>query len=319
MKIAKTVSVLVLSIASIAQAQDAGSNSIVPGQSIGPVSLGMSRDEVINSLNYHKASQKHTYGVEEIIFAYKSGLDGRDSVIDVLLLGGRVIQVATSDQNYKIEGGYDTGTGMDQVKAKFPGLSAKTYYFTNKSGSRTYRFYDSVDTGVAFAVQSVGAQARYLLGGFESPDFILVHQQGRPVITIWNKLRGQTQPPPQKKPRLLQRVRLTSRQRGAAQSALRALRALETAATVGLTYTDYSRRVVDAQIIVNEKLSLLPQSDLRNELQSAMREFAGARTGWETKINNSDLEFMAKLGERMMQLSWQRAMQHTRNAAALLG
>lgn len=298
---------------STAYAQVTDSNRIVPGQRIGAISLGMSRAQVMAALPYHRGVKQHTFGVEEIMFLYESGYDKRKSAVDVLLLKGNVVQIATSDQGHKVEGGYNIGTGMDQIKAKFSGLNPTNYYFTGD----TYKIYDSVNTGIAFAVQDLGPRAKEMLGSFESPEFIVVHPKGRPTIAIWNKVRADTKAPPQKKPRALQRVQLTRAQKNSAMAALNSLRRLESAVSVGLSYANYSNRVVDTQVTVDEKLRSVPQSDLKSQLQSAMASYASARHGWKMQLD-TDLELMQRMGERMMQGDWNRASQSLRNAGALI-
>ena len=316
MKILITIVLLCLCL-SKAQAQFVETSRIVPGERIGEVSLGMSRNQVMAALPYHKGSMKHTFGVEEIIFLYTSGYDSRNAIVDVLLMKDKVVQIATSDQGDKIEGGYNTGSSMAQVKTSFPELVTKTYYFTAQGGSETRKFYDDVDAGVAFAVSDLGARAREMIGNFESPDFIVVHAKGRPSIAIWNKVRAGTQAPPQKKPAPLKRVALSRSQKTNATSALNALRRLESAVRVGLTYVDYSERVVNTKVIVDEKLRSVPTSDLKSQLQSSMASFASARFGWKTSLD-TDLELMQNMGERMMQGDWNRASESLRKAEALM-
>ena len=165
---------------------------IVPAKGIGELTLGMSKAKVMDALPYHHGSKQHTFGIEEVMFLYKSAFDGRDSIVSVLFLNNKVIQIATSDGGQKIEGGYSTSTPMSQVKAKFSGLKATTYYFKEKDIDRyaKYRFYDSVDMGVAFAAVDLGERGREWVGTSESLDFIIVHSVGRPAIAIWNKVRG---------------------------------------------------------------------------------------------------------------------------------
>jgi hypothetical protein len=76
------------------------------------------------------------------------------------------------------------------------------------------------------------------------------------------------------------RVPLSIRQTDAAIAALRALRKLNAAANVGVNYQNYSAMVIDAQASVDEALTLLPDCELKTELNLAGDAYADGLTVW---------------------------------------
>ena len=312
MKIHHFIFALLLIVSTKAQAAVSDANLIVPGERIGAISLGMSRNEVIEAFPQHYAIKQHSYGVEEIVFKYKSAY-WDNATVDVLLLGGKVVQIATADKGHNTEDEYSVGSGMVTVERTFSDLAPKTYHFSPPGDSYAFRFNDSVDLGIAFVEWD-----NKLLSG--PVQFIVVHSTGRAAIGIWDKLRGQTQAPPQKKPRPLQKVRMTRKQQNAATAAMNAVRRLESATKVGLTYSDYSRRLVNTQVTVDEQLRGVPSSDFKSEVQAAMKGYGTARYWWKQSIDFSrpDSDKMSNAFESMMQDMWSASAQRTRNAEGLL-
>ena len=70
------------------------------------------------------------------------------------------------------------------------------------------------------------------------------------------------------------------------QEALDALKALRSVVQTGLDYRDYSQRVLDAKVKVDQYLSA-PASGAaeRNGIQTAMREYELARDVWDASFN----------------------------------
>jgi hypothetical protein len=78
---------------------------------------------------------------------------------------------------------------------------------------------------------------------------------------------------------------LSSKQKDAAKDALKALRKIEAATQVGVSYMQYGPLVIDAQAQVNEAMSMLPDGELKKELKAAMEAYADAGQAWEKTIN----------------------------------
>ena len=77
-------------------------------------------------------------------------------------------------------------------------------------------------------------------------------------------------------------------QKEAATEALRALKKIQAATQVGVTFFEYGPLVIEAKAIVNQASSVLPLGDLRTELELAMDAYADARAAWdETKYLRS--------------------------------
>jgi hypothetical protein len=288
---------------------------IVPGYRIGRVRLAMSRAEAVKVMPRKFVSRLHGYGVEELLSSYTSSLNGLSAKFQVLLLQGKVVQIAVDDDAYKIVGGYGSGTMVHEFKAAFPGFTSKTFY-TN-SGDTVY-FYDNISQGLSVPSTQSSREISAMIGvNWERPEFVAVHTKGQRALAIWNGERYSSKAPPPPKPRYLHKIVLSPKQRSAAQRVLRSLRRLEEVVKVGTTYSDYSNRVVDTRLVIAENIGAIPPSDLRSELAQAMDEFVNARTSWNGKFE-SDNRFIDNLNESMMQGAWQRARAHIRNAEKLL-
>lgn len=87
---------------------------------------------------------------------------------------------------------------------------------------------------------------------------------------------------------------LSSACSGTATSALTALKKIQAATEVGVSYQQYSQLVVDAKAAVNDATSNLPDGELKAELQAAMEAYVDAGEGWA----NTKTEDMPILGRR---------------------
>ncbi len=307
---------LLLAFKANAQPENPDWKSIEPGKRVGPVKLGMSKADVIAALPVHYGTRSHTFGIEELIFRHKSGLHGWDVFTDVLFKDGKAIQIVSSNEDYKISGGFSKMTNMETIKYNFPGLVTANYFFSTSPGATGVRVYDNAQQGIIFGTGS-NPKVEYLVN-MQFPDFVGVHSPGRAFIAIKEGVRGTQNAPPPPKPKLIYKVVFNPKQKKAAQSALNAIRRLETAVNVGTVYADYSRRLVDTQIAVNEGLYAVPSSDFKKEVMAAMTSYKLASSAWSLSIQSSDSELMAGIMERMRQTHWVNAAAHIRNAENLL-
>jgi hypothetical protein len=72
-----------------------------------------------------------------------------------------------------------------------------------------------------------------------------------------------------------------------AREALRALKALQSAATAGVTYPDYAPRVIDAKIQVDRYLAGKPAGAERLPISKAMDFYLLASSAWNAKVSKS--------------------------------
>jgi hypothetical protein len=292
---------------------------LVPSQRMGFAILGQSRAEYVDSLRANFVDAKitaknHAYGVEEIIARYKNDAPGIDVQFEVLLQNGRIVQVSASDQQFNVEGGYNTGTQTSQFQAHFLGMKSTKYYFSVEPGALSTTILDQVEEGLTLAEEDLGEKAAYLSGGSRYPSFLTVHNKNRPYIPIWDGARGSTKQTPPKPPPALKPIKLTGVKLKSAQKALRAIKKLRTVIEVGTTYNDYSNRVVDAALEVNEGLASVPQSDFRKEVKEAMEAFKNARDSWNTARENN----VMGIAERLRDVFWDKAIKHVSKAEKLL-
>ena len=134
------------------QSAEANDWMVVPGQRMGFAVLGQSRAEYVEALRANFVDVKitatnHTYGIEEITARYKNRAPGIDVQFQVLLQSDRVVQISTSDQQFKVEGGYNTGTQISGFRARFSGMKSAKYYFSAEPGAAATTIFDQVEEG----------------------------------------------------------------------------------------------------------------------------------------------------------------------------
>lgn len=287
---------------------------IVPGSRIGTLKLGMTRGQVLSTFPYHRSVVQHSFGVEEISFFY-TNFNEQYAIISALLMKGKVVQIATDDKKYSASGGFNTGTPMGEWMAKYRGGKTRTYYF----GREKTTLYCNASYGLTLSVSQSSREFSSMMGSrWVFPRFVAVHWPNQLAIPIWNKQRGVTSAPPRIRERQPVRVNLNARQRRAAQNTLRALKRLESVVNFGTTYSDYSQRLVNTKVTFDENVWLIPNSDLKSALTSAMNNYASARSSWSSKIDNAEMDMISNLSESLMQRSWSSAARDLRVAEQLL-
>jgi hypothetical protein len=93
---------------------------------------------------------------------------------------------------------------------------------------------------------------------------------------------------------------LSSKQRTAADDALKALKKIEAATQVGVNYQQYGQLVIDAKAQVNEASSALPDGDLKKELNVVMEAYTDAGQAWSTKVGSTSLKPNTEPGATLM-------------------
>lgn len=80
---------------------------------------------------------------------------------------------------------------------------------------------------------------------------------------------------------------LSSKQKVAADDAVKSLKKIEAATQVGVNFAQYSQLVIDAKTQANEVSSVLPpNSELRKEIEAAMESYMDAAQAWNAKFGS---------------------------------
>lgn len=100
------------------------------------------------------------------------------------------------------------------------------------------------------------------------------------VSIISPKVSAKTNRPTHKTASVTHSAGLTTAQKAADFAALKSLRRLQAATEVGVSYVDYSSRLIDVKADVSDNLDNLPNGQLKQKLNAAMDAYADARTAW---------------------------------------
>jgi hypothetical protein len=82
---------------------------------------------------------------------------------------------------------------------------------------------------------------------------------------------------------------LSGKQDTAAREAVAALRKIEVAVQVGVSYQQYGPLLIEAKSKVNEANTVLPEGELKNRLNSAMDAYVDAGQVWALKVGGTNL------------------------------
>lgn len=80
---------------------------------------------------------------------------------------------------------------------------------------------------------------------------------------------------------------LSAKQKTAAENAIKALRKVEAATQVKVSYGQYSQLMIEAQAQDNEALTALPDGELKKEIGLAMEAYKDAQTAWKSSFSQS--------------------------------
>jgi hypothetical protein len=310
---------------------------------IGNIKLGMNKKEVLKNISVQPVSKHYSYNVDELIFTYNSPVQGK-AILDVVLQKDRAIQIATTDHRYRTIVGRNFFDNMQTIKASASqnGLEVKntSYYFSLNKGTKKIDFYDvyskGTAAGMAFIVIPAKKEPNIVndvmkdmgysgVGGIVQsnspiPNYVVIHSSHRPVVGILNGLRGSSTPPKNYKPRRatqsFKKVSLTKKQQAEALKALNSLRALESAVSVA-TYLDFSHKLVDTKIVVDNSLRSIPKSDLKNEISSSIFAYTQVQSWWQKAIN-SDEDYQSDFDLERAANSAKAASEHIRNIEKML-
>ena len=75
-----------------------------------------------------------------------------------------------------------------------------------------------------------------------------------------------------------------SKEKTAANDAIKALRKIEAATQVGVNFQQYGQLVIEAKAQVNDATAKLPDGELKKELSASMEAYADAAQAWNEKI-----------------------------------
>jgi hypothetical protein len=108
---------------------------------------------------------------------------------------------------------------------------------------------------------------------------------------------------------------LKGKQQVAASEAMTALRKIEAAVQVGVSYQQYGVLLIDAKSKVNDANAVLPDGELKSKLNAAMDAYADAGQVWGIKISGPNLLPNTEPGASLMRKY--NLKTHTISAAAL--
>ena len=114
---------------------------------------------------------------------------------------------------------------------------------------------------------------------------------------------------------------LTTAQKAAASKAVKQLRALNSVVEIGTIYADYSRRVVDTKIEIDDQLSSLPNGGLKKSILAALEAHKGARNLWKLEEGDQGEQIMAQVFHKnglTLDYYWKTANLQTIKAAQLM-
>jgi hypothetical protein len=109
-----------------------------------------------------------------------------------------------------------------------------------------------------------------------------------------------------------------------AKEAIKALSAMSTVAEIGTTYSNYTTRLADVKIQVDELLAKMPAdapdgpTQPKRYIQMALDSYVSAAHYWEMKIKNRYTDLDASYTE-LINLAWQQAKSYLNLAAKDLG
>jgi hypothetical protein len=81
----------------------------------------------------------------------------------------------------------------------------------------------------------------------------------------------------------------------AAKEVIKALRKLNSATSVGVNFSEYGRRLIDAKEVLDENLPRIPEGKLKDEINGAAQEYQLAASVWQT-INDEMLHDRSNSG-----------------------
>lgn len=160
--------------------------TVVPGHSVGNVSLGMSRSAVWKVLGKPRQSfSARGYAEDDWARRWR-----------VLSRRGRVVQIDVADPRLTDQDGVSTGTAFAAIRRRRPRMQVRMYGFDDPGGDGGYVGYyiDDRRRGEAFMVGTQDDGATYQTLPTSKPDYLIVHAPGRAALPIADGVYGGPQP-----------------------------------------------------------------------------------------------------------------------------
>ena len=161
----------------------AANDSIVPGKSIGNISVEENAEEVIQALGQPDSAKDQTGSA--VLSWYRNlpgnAADSNINSIKVLTKAisakqegtNRVKQIRITSSFFKTLGQAGIGSTIVFIKMQFPSLKKATGSYINNNGS-TVTVYDAVKEGIAFEI-----------GSLTKCIAIIVHKPGEKAAPLW--------------------------------------------------------------------------------------------------------------------------------------
>ncbi|HVG35974.1 MAG TPA: hypothetical protein VM911_23170 [Pyrinomonadaceae bacterium] len=166
------LSCVMLGTAAFALAQ---SNEIEPGNRVGKIRLGMTRQSV------HR-----TLGQPQGVFSLQRGVAGdywhsnaTGDALQISYRAGKVFQIEITSNRFSTPEGLTTESSLREVRKAY-GPLRKTAYFRDNTGGTTVNYYEAAGRGITFMFVNMDSTTDP--GNFK-PFSIIVHARGQSAVT----------------------------------------------------------------------------------------------------------------------------------------
>lgn len=95
--------------------------------------------------------------------------------------------------------------------------------------------------------------------------------------------------------------KLSASQQTAANSALKSLRKIAAATDVGVSYSQYGSLLIEAKPEVDEALAVLPESQFRSDITTAMEAYLDSREAWGEMMAKDKLPLTYGIGKKLVE------------------
>ena len=172
-------------------AQDGGATAdarIVPGERVGPVRLGTTRDVVLKRLG-KPAESGSAGGYREDRFRWSpAGAAGgrpKEPTLVVVSRAGRVVQVSVSHPACRTREGVSPASTFAAIRQRYPRLTVRDYGMIDPAGGGYVLIvFDDVKRGLAFTPGTQDDEGTYLTLPESAPLEVVVHRPGTPAVPL---------------------------------------------------------------------------------------------------------------------------------------
>lgn len=108
-----------------------------------------------------------------------------------------------------------------------------------------------------------------------------------------------------------------------AREAVRALKTMQAVVEIGGSYANYTSRLADVKVIVDERLKLIPEDDDKSinrpkqDIQQALNSYVSAASTWEQLIKSQYPELRG-VNKKLLAIEWESAASYLRMAEKAL-